>query len=354
MHLEGKRILVTGGTGSLGQTVVRRLLTNEMGRPAKVIVFSRDEAKQHYMRLSYLHKEAATDEVIYTNFQELLSFRIGDIRDYSAVLQAVRDADVVIHAAALKQVPSCEYFPYEAVQTNVLGAQNLVRAVRENKTAVKTVVGVSTDKACKPINVMGMTKAIMERVLVEANFDRPETRWTCVRYGNVIASRGSVVPLFLDQIAHDGPVTITTSEMTRFLLSLDKAVDTVFAALSEARPGETYVPRVPAARIVDLAEVLIDGRNIEMKITGIRPGEKVHEIMISEEECHRTVQRGDYYAIIPMLTELRPATLENRPFTREYSSVDVTLDHNGLRDLLAGYLTDHPLRARMGERRQMV
>src|SRR2546425_7360812 len=149
VELEGKRILVTGGTGSLGQAIVRRLLSGEMGRPAKVVVFSRDEAKQHYMRLSYLHKEAATDEVIYTNFQELLSFRIGDIRDYSAVLQAVRDADVVIHAAALKQVPSCEYFPYEAVQTNVLGAQNLVRAVRENQTAVKTVVGISTDKACK-------------------------------------------------------------------------------------------------------------------------------------------------------------------------------------------------------------
>lgn len=352
MQLEGKRIVVTGGTGSLGQSVVRRLLSGEMGRPAKVLVFSRDEAKQHYMRLSYLHKEAATDEVIYTNFQELLSFRIGDVRDYSAVLQAVRDADVVIHAAALKQVPSCEYFPFEAVQTNILGAQNLVRAVRENRTTVRTVVGISTDKACKPINVMGMTKAVMERVLVEANFDCPDTRWTCVRYGNVIASRGSVVPLFLDQIAHGGPVTITTTDMTRFLLSLDRAVDTVFAAIRDAKPGETYVPQVPAARIMDLAEVLIDGRDVEMKVTGIRPGEKIHEIMISEEECYRTIQRDDYYAITPMLTELRPAVMENRPFTSEYSSQNVTLDHDGLRELLATYLTDRPLRARMGERRQ--
>jgi len=350
--LEGKRILVTGGTGSLGQVVVRRLLSGEMGRPAKVVVFSRDEAKQHYMRLSYLHKEAATDEVIYTNFQELLQFRIGDVRDYSSVLQAVRDADVVIQAAALKQVPSCEYFPFEAVQTNVLGAQNLVRAVRENRTAVKTVIGISTDKACKPINVMGMTKALMERILVEANFDCPDTKWACVRYGNVIASRGSVVPLFLDQIARGGPVTITTTDMTRFLLSLDRAVDTVFAAIREAQAGETYVPQVPSARIADLAEVLIDGRPIKMEVTGIRPGEKIHEIMISEEECHRTIQRGDYYPITPMLAELRPVTTENRPFTSEYSSANVTLDHDGLRDLLAPYLTDRPLRARMGERRQ--
>jgi len=350
--LEGKRILVTGGTGSLGQVVVRRLLSGEMGRPAKVVVFSRDEAKQHYMRLSYLHKEAATDEVIYTNFQELLSFRIGDVRDYSSVLQAVRDSDVVIQAAALKQVPSCEYFPFEAVQTNVLGAQNLVRAVRENRTSVRTVIGISTDKACKPINVMGMTKALMERILVEANFDCPDTRWACVRYGNVIASRGSVVPLFIDQIARGGPVTITTTDMTRFLLTLDRAVDTVFAAIREAKAGETYVPQVPSARIVDVADVLIDGRPIETQVIGIRPGEKIHEIMISEEECHRTIQRGDYYPITPMLTELRPAAMENRPFTTEYSSANVTLDHDGLRELLAEFLTDRPLHARAADRRQ--
>ena len=239
MTLEGKRILVTGGTGSLGHNVVRRLLGGEMGKPARITVYSRDEAKQHYMRLSYLHKEAATDEVIYRNFEELLAFRIGDVRDYASLLVAARDADVIIHAAALKQVPSCEYFPYEAVQTNIVGAQNLVRVVRENRTPVKTVVGISTDKACKPINVMGMTKAVMERILVEANMDSPDTRFSCVRYGNVIASRGSVVPLFIDQIAHGGPVTITTRDMTRFLLSLDQAVDTVFAAIRSAQAGET-------------------------------------------------------------------------------------------------------------------
>jgi len=340
MILQGKRILVTGGTGSLGQQIVRRLLTGEMGMPARIIVFSRDEAKQHYMRLSYLHRSEATDDVIYENFKQLLRFRIGDVRDYSSLLQAVTDADIVIHAAALKQVPSCEYFPFQAVQTNIYGAQNLVRAIRENDTPVKSVVGISTDKACKPINVMGMTKSIMERVLVEANMDCPETRFACVRYGNVIASRGSVVPLFLDQIANGGPVTITLPEMTRFLLSLDQAVDTVFAALQNALPGETYIPKVPAARVVDLARVLIDGRDIEIRNIGIRPGEKIHEIMVSEEECYRTVERGEYYAIRPMLPELLGSMDGEPAMTEEYSSARVTLDENGLRKLLAPYLVN--------------
>jgi FlaA1/EpsC-like NDP-sugar epimerase len=302
---EGLRILVTGGTGSLGKTVVRRLLAGTAGRPARVTVFSRDEAKQHDMRLSYLHREAATDEVIYRHSQELLTFRIGDVRDYAAIARALADADVVVHAAALKQVPSCEYFPAEAVATNVLGALNIVRAIHELDLPVQTVVGVSTDKACKPVNVMGMTKAVMERILVEANVHSARTRYLCVRYGNVIASRGSVVPLFVDQIAKGGPVTITLREMTRFLLSLDRAVDTVFAAVASGLPGETYVPMVPAARVVDIAETLIGGRDIRLVDVGIRPGEKVHEIMVSEEECHRTIERDGYYVICPMLPELR-------------------------------------------------
>ena len=338
--LDDKKILVTGGTGSLGRRVVRRLLSGEVGRPKRITVFSRDEAKQHYMRLDYLHKAAATDEVIYRNFQELLSFRIGDVRDYPALLQAARDVDVIIHAAALKQVPSCEYFPVEAVHTNIEGAQNLVRVVRDGGTPVHTVIGISTDKACKPINVMGMTKAVMERILVAANLDCPGTRFLCVRYGNVVASRGSVVPLFLDQIRHGGPVTITVKEMTRFLLSLDQAVDTVFAALAGGQPGETYVPRVPAARMTDLAEAMIDGRNIPMIFTGIRPGEKIHEIMVSEEECHRTIARGDYYVICPTLPELRAADLGAPVLTSEYSSSAITLDRDGLRTMLAPYLSN--------------
>jgi len=333
--LEGKRILITGGTGSLGKVLVTRLLTGEMGRPSKIIVFSRDEAKQHEMRLEYLQRWAATDEIIYQNSKELLTFRIGDIRDPFSLSGAVREADVVFNAAAMKQVPTCEYFPFEAVQTNIVGAQNLVRVIRDSDTPAELVVGISTDKACKPINVMGMTKAVQERILIQANLECSQTRFVCVRYGNVVASRGSVVPLFLDQIREGRPVTITLKEMTRFLLSLEQAVDTIFAATARALPGETYVPKVASARVVDIAEVMINGRNIPIVYTGIRPGEKVHEILISEEECHRTIEREDYFVICPILPELRRAALEQLALNREYSSEHVTLDREALRALLA-------------------
>jgi len=335
--LDGKRILVTGGTGSLGQVLVRRLLTGEMGTPESVIVFSRDEAKQHYMRLSYLHRETATDDVIYENFRNVLAFRIGDIRDYASVAAAVRDVDVVFNAAALKQVPACEYFPTEAVRTNVLGVSNLVRAIHETRARVNTVVGVSTDKACKPINVMGMTKAIQERVFIEANIQNPDVRFVCVRYGNVLASRGSVIPLFKSQIANGGPVTITTLDMTRFLLSLDKAVDTIFAAVRSARRGEIYIPRVPSSRIVDVVDDLIDGLDISTKVVGIRPGEKIHEILVSEEESFRTHLRGDYYAIAPMLPELLGEADEERAFEGEFSSATHLMPREQLHELLSAY-----------------
>ena len=339
MLVEGKNVLVTGGTGSLGQAIVRRLLAGEAGMPGRIVVISRDEAKQHDMRLSYLRRREATDEVIYRNSTQVLRFVIGDMRDYPSVVRAVKDAHLVIHAAALKQVPTCEYFPFEAIQTNLIGAQNLVRAIRENRTSVETVVGISTDKACKPINVMGMTKAIMERLLIEANIGT-ETRFACVRYGNVIASRGSVVPLFLEQIASGGPVTLTMKEMTRFLLTLDQAVDTVLAAVRTARPGETYVPRVVSARVEDLADVMIDGRAIEKIFTGIRPGEKVHEIMVSDEECYRAVSRDGYYVIRPMLPELAGEADPPGPpaLTGEYSSSDVTADRAVLKTLLRPYM----------------
>ncbi len=335
MFLEGKRILVTGGTGSLGQTLVRRLLTGEMGRPAKITVFSRDEAKQHYMRLDFMHRRAATDDIIYEESQDLLNFRIGDVRNPSALLQAIRDTDVVFHAAALKQVPTCEYFPYEAVQTNILGPQNLVRALRENDTSVELVVGISTDKACKPINVMGMTKALQERILLEASMDCENTRFVCVRYGNVIASRGSIVPLFVEQIRTGGPVTVTLPEMTRFLLSLDRAVDTVFAAVRGAMKGETYVPQVPAANVVDIARALMDDKEVEITFTGIRPGEKVHEIMVSEEECFRTIERDGYYVILPVLPELRRGLEYTPALSGEYSSMHNNLSVPALRELLS-------------------
>jgi UDP-glucose 4-epimerase len=331
MSLEGKRILITGGTGSLGKTLVRRLMTGEMGMPAKVIVFSRDEAKQHFMRLEYQHSLAATDEIIYHNFERILEFRIGDVRDFHSVAGALRHADVVVNAAAMKQVPTCEYFPYEAVRTNIGGAENIVRAIQEHNLSVETVVGVSTDKACKPVNTMGMTKAVQERIFIQGNMRCPQTRFVCVRYGNVLASRGSVIPLFHDQIRKGGPVTITTVDMTRFLLTLDEAVDTVFAAILDGRPGETYVPRAPAARITDVAEALIGERLIRRVVVGIRPGEKIHEIMVSEDEAFRTVDRGRWYAILPMLPEVAVDSTVAGCLQKEYSSSDsvMTLAETG-------------------------
>ena len=335
MKLEGKRILVTGGTGSLGQTLVKRLLSGEAGRAAKITVFSRDEAKQHYMRLDYLHRKNATDDVIYENSENVLNFRIGDVRDYSALLSAMRETDIVFHAAALKQVPSCEYFPLEAVLTNIHGAANVARAVRENNLPVETVVGISTDKACKPINVMGMTKALQERVLIEANRDCPRTSFLCVRYGNVIASRGSIVPLFVEQVRENKELTVTLEEMTRFLLTLDKAVDTVFAAVADGKPGETYVPKVAAAKITDVARALMGDKNLPIRFTGIRPGEKVHEIMVSEEECFRTIVRGEYYVILPVLPELRSEQNFVPALESEYSSKDDNISVENLKTLLA-------------------
>lgn len=325
---ENKTVVITGGTGSLGKVLTRRLLSGEAGLPKKIIIFSRDEAKQHFMRVEYQQKKKVTDEIIYHNFEQLLEFRIGDVRNYASVCSVLRNADIVVNGAALKQVPSCEYFPFEAVQTNISGAENIVRAIRENNLEVETVVGVSTDKACKPVNVMGMSKAIQERVFTAANINSPSTRFICVRYGNVLASRGSVIPLFHEQIKNGGPVTITTEDMTRFLLPLEKAVDTIFAALTDAAPGETFVPMVPAARMVDVAKALIGGRDISVVITGIRPGEKVHEIMVSDEEAWRTFQKGDYYAIQPMLPELAPDQKREPSLRKEYSSGDslMTLD----------------------------
>ncbi len=333
-ELDGKRILVTGGTGSLGQTLVKRILTGEMGAPEQVTVFSRDEAKQHYMRLDFLNRETATDDVIYQNSKDRLNFRIGDIRDYSAVVAAMRGSDIVFNAAALKQVPSCEYFPFEAVLTNINGAANIVRAIRENNLSVKKVIGISTDKACKPINVMGMTKALQERVLIEANRDCPAVQFNCVRYGNVIASRGSIVPLFVDQIKKGQMLTVTLPEMTRFLLSLDRAVDTVFEAVKSTGRGLTFVPKVASAKIVDVANVLMGNEKLPIKFTGIRPGEKVHEIMVSEEECFRTVERGDYYVILPVLPELRDEAAIEPALTNEYSSKDRNIGGGELRKLL--------------------
>jgi UDP-glucose 4-epimerase len=247
----------------------------------------------------------------------------------------VKHADIVVNAAALKQVPACEYFPTQAVLTNCVGATNLVRAIEENGYPVETVIGISTDKACKPVNVMGMTKSIQERIFISANILNPRTRFICVRYGNVLASRGSVIPLFHDQIRNGGAVTVTVPGMTRFLLSLNQAVDTVFTAIREARRGETYVPHAPAATVLNIAKALIGERKIEIRITGIRPGEKMHELMVSEEEANHCVKRGNYYAILPMLPELREAgASEPNALAKEFSSEDTVLDLAGTVELL--------------------
>ena len=320
----------------MGKTFVHRVLGGSLGTPKKVIVLSRDEAKQHDMRMSYMHKAVTTDEVIFRNFMNVLEFRIGDVRSYEDVCGAVRDADVVVNAAALKQVPTCEYFPAQAIMTNCFGAWNIVQAIQQNNIPVETVIGISTDKACKPVNVMGMTKSLQERIFISANILNPSTRFICVRYGNVLASRGSVVPLFHDQIKHGGPVTVTVPDMTRFLLSLDQAVDTVIAALREARPGETFVPNAPAASMINVAKALIGKRDIQIKIVGIRPGEKMHEIMVSDEEAIHCIKRGNYYAILPMLPELAPPEgAEATALSKEFSSADTILDLQGTIDLLA-------------------
>ncbi|MEN6324658.1 MAG: polysaccharide biosynthesis protein [Syntrophomonas sp.] len=332
---KNKVVLITGGTGSLGKVLTRRLLADQADCPKKIVIFSRDEAKQHFMRIEYQQKCLATDDIIYQDFlYKHLDFRIGDIRDYHSVCGALEGVDIVINAAALKQVPSCEYFPYEAVQTNIMGPENIVRAIRENDLPVQTVVGVSTDKACKPVNVMGMTKALQERIFINANISIPHTRFICVRYGNVLASRGSVIPLFHEQIRQGGPVTITTGEMTRFLLPLDKAVDTVIEAIRLAKPGEIYVPIVPAARIIDVARVLIEERPVEIVITGIRPGEKIHESLISPEEAWHSYQRGDYYAIKPMLPEILEEEPDLNALNQEYSSGDKVLSFEATKELI--------------------
>lgn len=324
MLFEGKRVLVTGGTGSMGKILVRRLLSGEMGHPKKVIILSRDEAKQHDMRISYVNRIIGEDEAVYRNFMNVLEFRIGDVRNYADVVSAVNDADIVVNAAAMKQVPTCEYFPFQGVLTNCVGAQNIVRAIHEHKLKVETVVGISTDKAAKPVNVMGMTKAIQERIFTSANILVKDTRFICVRYGNVLASRGSVIPLFHKQIAAGGPVTVTVPEMTRFLLNLDQAVDTVFAAIRDAAPGETFIPIAPSASVINVAKALVGNRDIPIKITGIRPGEKMHEILISEEEIHHTVKKGNFYAIRCMLPELNQGG--SAPLmAKEYSSGDDVL-----------------------------
>ena len=320
-----KTILITGGTGSLGKTLIRRILTCELGTPKRIIVFSRDEAKQFYMQTEYNNCLNSTEEILYKNFKDIVKFVIGDVRNYDSVLGVCKQADIIINTAALKQVPTCEYYPYEAVQTNIVGVQNIINAIINNCLNVEKVIGVSTDKACKPINVMGMTKALQERLFLEANLRKCDTSFNCVRYGNVLASRGSVIPFFIEQIKNNKQITITTETMTRFLISLDDAVDVIFNTLLFANRGQTFIPIIKSAKVTDIAHALhkLDNREFKYTVTGIRPGEKEHEILVSEDERYRTKVTNElyhnkkYYVIESILNNVSSQVL-----TDEYSSAN--------------------------------
>lgn len=279
---ENKTLLITGGTGSFGNAVLQRFLKSDF---QEIRIFSRDEKKQEDMRI------ALKDDRV--------KFYIGDVRDYEAVDDAIRGVDYVFHAAALKQVPSCEFYPMEAIRTNVLGAENVMRA-SVNRNVSKCVV-LSTDKAVYPINAMGMSKAMMEKVMVaKSRLCQPDQTILCAtRYGNVMGSRGSVIPLFIDQLQRGKPLTITDPSMTRFLMSLEESVDLVLYAFQNARPGDIFVQKAPASTVGDLAHALRELllRDNPIKIIGTRHGEKLYESLISREEMLRAVDLGGYYSI---------------------------------------------------------
>jgi UDP-N-acetylglucosamine 4,6-dehydratase len=277
-----KMLLITGGTGSFGNAVLQRFLNSDI---AEIRIFSRDEKKQEDMRIALN--------------SDKLKFYIGDVRNYDSIHDALRGVDYVFHAAALKQVPSCEFYPMEAVRTNVLGAENVMRAAIANE--VKRCVVLSTDKAVYPINAMGISKAMMEKLMVAKSrlCDPDKTVLSATRYGNVMASRGSVIPLFLDQLQSGKALTITDPSMTRFLMTLEESVDLVLFAFEHARPGDIFVQKAPASTVGDLAQAMKEllGLDNEIKIIGTRHGEKLYESLLSREEMARAEDLGDYYRV---------------------------------------------------------
>lgn len=277
---KGKTLMITGGTGSFGNAVLRRFLSTDIG---EIRIFSRDEKKQDDMRKLYANSK--------------IRFIIGDTRDYSSVKQAMRGVDYVFQAAALKQVPSCEFFPMEAVRTNVLGTDNVLNAAIDS--GVKKVICLSTDKAVYPINAMGMSKALMEKTAIAHGRDETGTVIAVTRYGNVMCSRGSVIPLFVRQIREGRPITITDPNMTRFMMSLDSAVDLVLFAFENAKGGELFIQKAPAATIETLAIAVSElfGAKEEPAIIGTRHGEKLYESLLTREELAQAVDLGDYYMV---------------------------------------------------------
>ena len=282
INYKNKILLITGGTGSFGNAVLDKYVNSDFG---EIRIFSRDEKKQHDIRVKYQN--------------EKIKFIIGDVRDYDSINAALRNVDFVFNAAALKQVPSCEFFPMEATKTNVLGIDNVVRAAIENN--VKKVVCLSTDKAAYPINAMGISKALMEKVAIAnaREIDPNETAIAVTRYGNVMASRGSVIPHFIQQIKQNKDLTITEPSMTRFLMSLDEAVDLVEFAFQNVTQGDLFIQKAPATNILTLAKALIEifSSKSEIKIIGMRHGEKMHETLATSEELIKAIDLGDYYRI---------------------------------------------------------
>lgn len=327
-ELEGKRILVTGGTGSFGHQITSSLLKLD---PKEIVLFSNDEKQQYDMALEYKNNK-------------VLKFVLGDVRDYMRVLDATKGIDIIYHAAALKHVPMSESHPFDAVQTNIIGAYNVKMASIRNN--VKTVVAISTDKAVKPVNVMGMTKAVQERIMLSNYVKNNDTKFVCVRYGNVVGSRGSVIPFFWDRIMKKLPLTVTDSKMTRFMLTLPEAIELVFKATCETENNEIYVKKMPACLIIDLAKVmgkeLGGNEDYPIEIIGIRPGEKIHEILVSEDEMRRVLETEDNYIIYPY-GKLREPKLLNK--IDEYASFNTRrMDKTELKDLLGktGWLSATP------------
>lgn len=288
--LNGKRILVTGGTGSFGKNFIKTVLKNY--KPQKIIVYSRDELKQFEMQMSMDFQGYTQDGRI--------SYFIGDVRDYQRLCMAMENVDIVVHAAALKQVPACEYNPFEAVKTNIMGAQNVIDAALVNN--VKKVVALSTDKAAAPINLYGATKLASDKLFVAANNYKGtrDIKFSVVRYGNVMGSRGSVIPFF-QKNGDNKPIPITDSRMTRFNITLEEGVAFVFMALGNMWGGEIFVPKIPSYRIEDVAEAVSPG--CKKEVVGIRPGEKLHEEMITETDAMNTVEFEKYFVILPSFTK---------------------------------------------------
>ena len=281
IDLNGKTILLTGGTGSFGTAFLERV--TKRWPDVIVRVYSRDELKQSELRTRFGDRQ--------------VRYLIGDVRDRSRMTRAVEGADIVVHAAAMKQVEACEYNPFEAVRTNVLGAQHVVDAAID--AHVEKVVALSTDKAVNPVNLYGATKLCQEKIFVQGNAyaAQRDTRLACVRYGNVVGSRGSVVPVFRQQLANDGRITITDERMTRFWIMLPEAVDLVLYALEHMHGGEVFIPKIPSMRVTDLAEAIAPGAQTE--IIGIRPGEKLHELLITADESRHAIDAGDVYVVLP-------------------------------------------------------